>query len=110
MNNINIKITAKKNIMGRPPAPWLLDMYLNKKILDNQLYKREDLSIIFEKHPMTIRDVIEKAYFKLYNEDFPYIKEMNEKNIIIKYQGNILRKLSKEYFDFIFEIKKNKKR
>jgi len=105
MKNNNIKITAKKNIMGRPPASWLLDMHLNKKISDNQLYTREELSIIFDKHPMTIRDVIEKAYFKFYNEQIPYIKEMNEKNIIIKYPGSLLRKLASEYSEFINEIK-----
>lgn len=107
MKNNNIKITAKKNIMGRPPPSWILGLHCNKLIKDDELYTREYLSKLFDKHPRTIADVIENAYFKMHEESFPVIRESNNMHIIVKYSGKILRKFSKEYAEFYGRINCN---
>lgn len=109
MKNKNMMLTLNNNIMGRPPPSWILELYSHKLIKDDELYTREFLSRIFKKHPRTIADVIENAYLKLYKESFPVIREANNMHIIVKYQGKILRKLSREYSEFIDGVKKSKK-
>lgn len=106
MKSNKIKISTKKNIMGRPPPSWILELHRNKLIKDDELYTKEFLSKLFEKHPRTISDVIENAYLKLYGKNISVIREANNMHVIIKYQGELLRKLSKDYAEFIDENKK----
>lgn len=87
--------TKKK--MGRPPPLWLLQIHNDNFVSDESDYTRKQLADHYKKNVVTIKEVIENAYAKFYEKEFPFKKVDDGKNIIVLYPGKVLKKLSKEY-------------
>lgn len=101
MENSKIVVSKnkKKRGKGRPPPDWLLDLHANQFFRDDKLYSTKELCEIIGKQRDTIRRVLDLAYKKLYNSEFPTEQRIIKSLNTTFYSGKILRKLSKEYFD-----------
>lgn len=99
MESSKILISKKNRGKGRPPPDWLLDLHINQFFRDDKLYSTNELCEILGKQRDTIRRVLDLAYNKLYNSEFPTEQHIVNNLNTTFYSGKILRKLSKDYSD-----------
>ena len=99
MGTSKIVISKKNRGKGRPPPDWLLDLHINQFFRDDKSYSTKELCEILGKQRDTIRRVLDLAYHKLYNSEFPTEQRIVNNLNTTFYAGKLLRKLSRDYSD-----------